>query len=131
MISSMNQDPPNLHFPRLLGWQACTSNPRFFPLTWGLTNISPNLDWNSDTPYLTFLCSGDDRHTPVNSAIGWDFVSLFAQAGFAFSYNTHYHNTDSSSMEIPWKAKDRTGIWSSDTTIGHLPKSIQTGYRIQ
>jgi hypothetical protein len=31
-------------------------------------------------------------------------------------------------MEIPQKTKDRTLIWSSDTTLGILLKKLKTGY---
>jgi hypothetical protein len=35
--------------------------------------------------------------------------------------------TIESSMEISWKAKDRTAIWSSCTTPGILPKEPKSG----
>jgi hypothetical protein len=36
--------------------------------------------------------------------------------------------TVESNMKIPQKSKDRTAIWCSDTTPGHLPNECKTGY---
>jgi hypothetical protein len=55
--AGLYSNPPVLPFLSLLGWQASTTRPSFFPLRWNLTNFFSRLASNHDPPDLNLPSS--------------------------------------------------------------------------